>query len=90
MKDMMEHRDYVYRQGSNTAVIGVVETRTADISTRRKPKPQLWRRHVAPDFTELQPRGVPARPGALSDQRGRWEDYRAKLENDGTLTTSDS
>ena len=25
LKDLMEHRDYVYRQGSNTAVIRVVE-----------------------------------------------------------------
>ena len=25
LKDLMEHRDYVYRQGSNTAVISVVE-----------------------------------------------------------------
>jgi len=35
LKDLMEHRDYVYRQGSNTAVISVVENAAGGTSTHR-------------------------------------------------------
>jgi sugar lactone lactonase YvrE len=88
MKDLMEHRDYVYRQGSNTAVISVVEnahrgyffapgTNTA-IMAGGTWRPILQSSNLA-TFSPGDERYV------TSEDDGRT--YRAKLENDGKLAT---
>jgi sugar lactone lactonase YvrE len=89
LKDLMEHRDYVYRQGSNTAVISVVEnahrgyfyapgTRTAIFAGG------TWR-------PILQSSNLAAfSPGhehyVTSEDDGKT--YRVKLDGDEKLTTS--
>ena len=89
MKDLMEHRDYVYRQGSNTAVIGVVENAHRGYFYAPGTKTAImaggtWR-------PILQSSTLAAfSPGdehyLTSEDDGKT--YRAKLENDGRLTTS--
>jgi sugar lactone lactonase YvrE len=87
MKDLMEHRDYVYRMGSNTAVINVVEnahrgyyyapgTNTA-IMAGGTWRPILQSSNLAA-FS-------PGDEGYLtSEDDGKT--YRVKLEKDGKLT----
>jgi len=89
LNDLMEHRDYVYRWGSNTAVVRVAEnahrgyfyapgTKTAVIAGGTW-RPLLQSSTLA-SFS----------PGdelfITSEDDGKT--YRAKLENDGTLTAS--
>jgi hypothetical protein len=89
MKDLLEHRDYVYRQGSNTAVISVVEnahrgyfyapgTNTA-IMAGGTWRPILQSSNLAA-FSPGDERYL------TSEDDGKT--YRAKLENDSRLTTS--
>lgn len=88
MRDLVEHRDYIYRQGSNTAVISVAEnahrgyyyapgTNTA-IMAGGTWRPILQCSNLAP-FAPGDERYV------TSEDDGRT--YRVKLENDGKLTT---
>jgi sugar lactone lactonase YvrE len=89
LNDLMEHRDYVYRQGSNTAVIRVVENAHrgyfyAPDSHTAVLAGKTWR-------PILQSSNLAAfSPGdehyLTSEDDGRT--YRAKLETDGKLTTS--
>jgi sugar lactone lactonase YvrE len=87
MKDLMERRDYVYRPGSNTAVIRVVEnaprgyyyapgTNTA-IFTGGTWRPILQSSNLAP-FSPEDERCL------TSEDDGKT--YRVKLENDGKLS----
>ena len=89
LKDLMEHRDYVYRQGSNTAVISVVEnahrgyfyapgTKTALIAggTWRPILQSSTLAAFSPDDAHY----------LTSEDDGKT--YCAKLGNDGRLTTS--
>ena len=71
MKDLMEHRDYVYRQGSNTAVIGVVENAHRGYFYAPGTKTAImaggtWR----PILQSSNTRGICAGRRALCDQRG--------------------
>jgi sugar lactone lactonase YvrE len=86
LKDMMEHRDYVYRMGSNTAVISVVEnahrgyyyapgTKTA-IMAGGTWRPLLQSSSLAA-FSPNDEHYV------TSEDDGKT--YRVKLEKDGTL-----
>ncbi len=89
MKDLMEHRDYVYRMGSNTAVIRVVEnaargcfyapgTKTA-IMAGGTWRPILQSSNLAPF--------LPGEEHYLtSEDDGKT--YRAKLDKDGKFTAS--
>ncbi|MBN1569794.1 MAG: SMP-30/gluconolactonase/LRE family protein [Acidobacteria bacterium] len=88
MKDLMEHRDYVYRMGSNTAVISVVEnahrgyyyapgTNTA-IMAGGTWRPILQSSNLAA-FAPGDERFV------TSEDDGRT--YRARLEENGKMTT---
>ena len=88
LRDLMEHRDYVYRQGSNTAVIGVVENAHRGYFYAPGTKTAImaggtWR-------PILQSSNLAAfSPGVAhyltSEDDGKT--YHAKLENDGRLTT---
>jgi hypothetical protein len=89
MNDLMERRDYVYRPGSNTAVIRVVEnaprgyyyapgTKTA-IFTGGTWRPIVHSSNLAP-FLPGDERYL------TSEDDGKT--YRVKLESDGKLTTS--
>jgi len=88
LNDLMEHRDYVYRQGSNTAVISVTEnahrgyfyapgTKTA-IMTGGTWRPILQSSNLAV-FSPGDEHYV------TSEDDGKT--YSAKLENDESLTT---
>jgi sugar lactone lactonase YvrE len=88
LKDLMEHRDYVYRMGSNTAVISVVEnahrgyfyapgTHTA-IMAGGTWRPILQSSNLAA-FSPGEERYL------TSEDDGKT--YGVKLENDGKLTT---
>jgi hypothetical protein len=89
LSDLMEHRDYVYRGGSNTAVIRVVENAPRSCFYAPGTKTAIlaggtWR-------PILQSSNLAAfSPGdehcLTSEDDGRT--YRAKLETDGRLTTS--
>jgi len=89
LKDLTEHRDYVYRQGSNTAVISVLEnarrgyfyapgTNTA-IMAGGTWRPILQSSNLAA-FVPGEERYV------TSEDDGKT--YRIKLEIDGRITTS--
>ena len=89
LKDLLEHRDYEYRMGSNTAVIRVVENAPRSYFYAPGTKTAImaggtWR-------PILQSSNLAAfAPGnehyITSEDDGKT--YRAKLENDGKLTTS--
>ena len=87
LKDLMEHRDYVYRQGSNTAVISVVEnarrgyfyapgTKTA-IFAGGTWRPILQSSNLAP---------FPSGDELCVTSEDDGKTYRAKLEADGKLS----
>ena len=89
MKDLMERRDYVYRMGSNTAVIRVTEnarrgyfyapgTRTAIMAGG------TWRPLLQSSNLAAFSPGDEYRMTSEDDGKT----YRAKLGNDGNLTTS--
>ena len=88
MNDLMEHRDYLYRPGSNTAVIRVVENAprgyfyapgtTTAIMAGGTWRPILQSSNLAP-FSPGEERFL------TSEDDGKT--YRAKLEKDGKLTT---
>jgi sugar lactone lactonase YvrE len=87
LRDLMEHRDYVYRMGSNTAVIGVVENAHRGYYYAPGTKTAImaggtWR-------PLLQSSNLAAlSPGdegyVTSEDDGKT--YRAKLDRDGRLT----
>jgi sugar lactone lactonase YvrE len=89
LKDLLEHRGYVYRPGSNTAIISVVPdeprgyfyapgTSTAIMAGG------TWRPIL--QSSQLAAFGPGDEHLIVSEDDGRT--YRAKLENDGRLTTS--
>ena len=89
LRDMMDHRDYVYRMGSNTAVISVVEnahrgyyyapgTKTAIIAGGTW-RPLLQSSNLAA-FSPGDERYI------TSEDDGKT--YRVKLEKDGKLTAA--
>jgi sugar lactone lactonase YvrE len=87
LKDLIEHRDYVYRMGSNTAVVSVVENAhrgyfyapgtNAAIMAGGTWRPILQSSNLA-DFSPGENRYL------TSEDDGKT--YRTKLENDGKLT----
>ena len=90
LRDLMEYRDYVYRQGSNTAVISVVEnarrgyfyapgTNTAIMAGG------TWRPIL--QSSNLAAFALGDEHYVTSEDDGKT--YRAKLEKDGKLTTSE-
>jgi sugar lactone lactonase YvrE len=87
LKDLVEHRDYVYRQGSNTAVVGIVEnghrgyfyapgTDTAILAGG------TWRPLL--QSSNMTAFAVNEMHYVTSEDDGRT--YRVTLENDGRLT----
>jgi hypothetical protein len=89
MQDMMEHRGYVYRQGSNTAVVSPVENEHrgyfyAPGSTLAIMAGGTWRPNL--QSSQL----APFKPGdehyLTSEDDGRT--YRATLTADGKLSTA--
>jgi sugar lactone lactonase YvrE len=89
MKDLMDRRDYVYRPGSNTAVIRVAENAPRGYYYAPGTKTAIfaggtWRPILQSSNMEV------FSPGdekfMTSEDDGKT--YRVKLENDGTLTSS--
>ena len=88
LNDLMERRDYVYRQGSNTAVIRIVENAHRGYFYAGDERGDLCGRNLASASAELEPGGVLARRRAPVTSEDDGRTYRVKLETDGTLTAS--
>jgi sugar lactone lactonase YvrE len=89
MKDLTEHRDYAYRQGSNTAVISVVENARRGYFYAPGTKTAIFAGGTWRPILQSSNLGAFS-PGdehyVTSEDDGRT--YRAKLGNDEKLTTS--
>jgi len=89
LKDLMERRDYVYRQGSNTAVIGVTENARRGYFYAPGTKTAIfaggtWRPIL--QSSNLATFSPGAEHYVTSEDDGKT--YRVKLGNDEKLTTS--
>jgi sugar lactone lactonase YvrE len=89
MKDLMEHRDYVYRMGSNTAVLRVVENAPRGYFYAPGTKTAImaggtWR--PIPQSSNLAAFSPGQEHYLTSEDDGKT--YRAKLEKDGKFSTS--
>jgi sugar lactone lactonase YvrE len=89
LDDLMEHRDYVYRRGSNTAVISVVENAPREYFYAPGTSTAIfaggtWRPIV--QSSNLAAFSPGDEHYVVSEDDGKT--YRVKLETDGKLTTS--
>ena len=89
MQDMMEHRGYVYRPRSNTAIVSVVANEHRGYYYAPAfPHRDHGRWHVASQSAELAARAVHAGTSHFLTSEDDGRTYRVTLEADGKLSSS--